>query len=68
MKTDKEKLTQMLLLDMQRWSVPALKEALLFADGKCLEPDSATICAFGGNSGRLSGCSWILKWGCRHEP
>ena len=46
MKTDKEKLTQMLLLDMQRWSVPALKEALLFADGKCLEPDSATDMRF----------------------
>lgn len=41
MKTDKEKLTQILLLDMQHWSVNALKEALLFADGKCLEPSSA---------------------------
>lgn len=46
MKTDKEKLAQMLLLDMQRWSVPVLKEALLFADDKCLEPDSATDLRF----------------------
>ena len=46
MRTDKEKLTQMLLLDMQRWSIPVLKEALLFADDKCLEPDSATDLRF----------------------
>ena len=68
MKTDKEKLAQMLLLDMQRWSVPVLKEALLFADDKCLEPDNATICVFGGNSGRLSGCGWILKGWHNDEP
>ena len=36
---DKEKLRQMLLLDMKHWSIPALKEALNYVDGMILSVD-----------------------------
>lgn len=36
---DKEKLRQMLLLDMKHWSVDALKEALNYIDGMVLSLD-----------------------------
>ena len=37
--SEKEKLKAMLLLDIKRWTEDVLKEALLFVDDKCLEPD-----------------------------
>ena len=37
---DKEKLMQMLLLDMKHWSVDVLKEARNFVDDKCLNQTS----------------------------
>lgn len=40
MMDDKEKLMQMLLLDMKHWSVDVLKEAGSFVDDKCLNQTS----------------------------
>ena len=36
MKSDKDKLMEMLMLDMKHWSADALKEARRFVDDKCL--------------------------------
>ena len=41
MEGNKEKLMQMLLIDIQHWSVDALEEAFEYADDKCLDPGSA---------------------------
>lgn len=40
MRDPKEKLMDIILLDIRHCSVEALKEALLFADDKCLGPST----------------------------